>query len=252
MGYSIVINYFLHIPKTGGTSLTDILDQQYPAGAVLPFQTWSSLIMAWPVDVSKIQLVRGHFGYGIRHLLRPHELRYMTMLRNPVERVISFHHHLTIDHENGRWVYPFPHTPLEAMLEERPELLSNSQVKHLAMDVNVLATEAYQTLLSPLNYNGFEIDLNAFTRRNDVGENELSLAMNRLKEFYFVGLLEYYQSSVNRLCEVMGWPSVLVPHLNILPGRPLASQFSSKVIAKIEDLNALDFKLYDYAKKFCI
>ena len=91
---------FMHIPKTGGSSLRDSLNQVYPRSEQL--QLYDSpdkgIIHAddFP-DLSEAErarprLIMGHFYYGLHeHVPRPS--RYLTIIRDPVDRVASLYHH---------------------------------------------------------------------------------------------------------------------------------------------------------------
>lgn len=79
---------FLHVPKAGGSTLKTILDREYSGRP-----TWS---VNWPAgedvaaleDRASIELIEGHFGFGL-HRQFPQEATYITLVRDPVARVVS-------------------------------------------------------------------------------------------------------------------------------------------------------------------
>ena len=99
------ILYFLHIPKTAGTTFISIIDEHFDYESIFPGQRWDQLLPKLPINFSKYRLVRGHFGYGIRQLL-PKKPVYITMLRNPIEMVPSYHLQIQL-----LFVYSYPVRP---------------------------------------------------------------------------------------------------------------------------------------------
>jgi hypothetical protein len=91
----------MHVPKTGGTSLRASLQQAFgPVGSALlyPPADLAGAISRGEFDAmpgrtrDELRLVMGHFRYGIhRQLGRP--WRYATLVRDPVERIVSLYYH---------------------------------------------------------------------------------------------------------------------------------------------------------------
>ena len=80
--------YYLHIPKTAGTSLITILDGYFKNQEVLRLHAWKYLLPKMPLDFSKFRFVRGHYGYGFYRLL-PKKPIYLTVLRDPKDVIVS-------------------------------------------------------------------------------------------------------------------------------------------------------------------
>src|SRR5262245_472933 len=112
---------YLHIPKTAGTSLTEIIHVQYtdstgsredagmfcegiyyypgepgfmrPCRASEPYRIIPPNRIVQALRRSDLRVVAGHFVFGLHHLIdRPST--YATMLRHPVERIVSLYWHL--------------------------------------------------------------------------------------------------------------------------------------------------------------
>ncbi len=82
---------FLHIPKTAGSSVRTLLQQNYPANRTIGF-SGDVEPLAWyrhrPPDFKRrYALVHGHVPYGIHEGLTDYV--YFTFLRDPVERHFS-------------------------------------------------------------------------------------------------------------------------------------------------------------------
>src|SRR5437870_2284555 len=85
---------FLHIPKTAGTTLNRIIEWQYSPLAIFTMDPYR--IRATPERLKRLperrrrrlRVVRGHLFYGIHEFL-PQGATYITMLREPVARLLS-------------------------------------------------------------------------------------------------------------------------------------------------------------------
>jgi hypothetical protein len=112
-----IIPLFLHIPKTAGTTLNDCIYDQYAnAPKILPqdraergwlcegvfyypgnfLKPANPKILPWirsALAREDITSVVGHFQFGIHRLLRKPST-YVTLIREPVDRVLSLYYHL--------------------------------------------------------------------------------------------------------------------------------------------------------------
>jgi hypothetical protein len=68
----------------------------------------------------------------------------------------------------------------------------------------------------------------------------------RLKDFFFIGVIEYFDSDIKTLSDMLGWPEISIPRVNI------NSEFKSKLPAVsenekkvIRELNKDDVELYN-------
>jgi len=88
---------FLHIPKTAGTSLMHLVAGQYPRGRCLFIYSHQPEVLASSRRlVENVEAIFGHFSYGIHELLDV-DAKYVTFLRNPIDRVISYFNHQARD-----------------------------------------------------------------------------------------------------------------------------------------------------------
>jgi hypothetical protein len=90
---------FMHIPKTAGTAFREAMIENYKHSQVAylyphpPGFLVSNLGLLPLEQRARFRLVMGHFQYGIHEFL-PQEYTYVTIVRDPVERVISHYNYL--------------------------------------------------------------------------------------------------------------------------------------------------------------
>jgi Sulfotransferase family len=90
---------FMHIPKTAGTAFREPMMENYKHSQVAylyphpPGLLVSNLGLLPLEQRARFRMIMGHFQYGIHEFL-PQEYTYVTIVRDPVERVISHYHYL--------------------------------------------------------------------------------------------------------------------------------------------------------------
>ncbi|MEM7322470.1 MAG: hypothetical protein AAF531_05230 [Actinomycetota bacterium] len=254
--------YFLHIPKTSGTTLTAYLDARFSPSETLVPKVWSQhLANLGPADRSPFarsmrgtKLIRGHFGRGVWRELdeRP---AVITMLREPVERTISLFHHVTVERRwNNFTPADFYREPfsLDAVLgDERARVLANHQVRHLGVDIDVkaIARSAANAHLAELNReppNPVNLDTLAQFIEPELSPRALlDSAFDYLRSVACFGLQEFHQASVLLLADTFGWPAHRVAdRLMTIHGRPGREQYAEPTIEAVMANNTLDITLY--------
>ena len=127
--------YFLHIMKTAGTSLVNALGSVAGERLCLTQMFLDYLPFVPDPVLQGAALVAGHLGYGAVPLLAP-GTRVVTVIREPVSRVLSHYSHLrrdpaVVDQTAELSLEDFVRSP-----RWRP-LVENFQARHLVHDVDV-------------------------------------------------------------------------------------------------------------------
>jgi hypothetical protein len=230
---------FVHQPKTGGTTLKNIVKRQFRPAEVYEFndvgpeQVQESVdrLRALPDDQKqRIRCVMGHMAIGIHRFL-PREPVYLTMLRNPVERAISHFYHIHGSSQN--WGY-------DELVEKNAGLddyvrwyddygFSNLQTRCLVEP----ELEMWDRIVGP---------------HPKLEASALEVAKKNLAtRFAASGIQERFDESLVVMKKALGWGSIFYGRANVTRGRKRQSEISRKTIDRIEELNALDMELWKYA-----
>lgn len=245
---------YLHIPKVGGTSLSECIythcrtaeryraeeDTAYPGsylfhdgiyycGDALP---WKGFFKephpTAPESVQRtlaredLRAVLGHFWFGFHRFVHGPST-YVTMLRKPVDRIVSLHAHLVAYAvpqplpDGGMSLYEFVTNPPFREVD-------NDQTRRIA---------------------GEEPELGKCTR----------VMLERAKEnlrrhFRVVGLTERFDETLVLLKHSFGWTKNLRYYpANLTRSRPSTSSLPPETVAAIEGRNELDLELYRFAEE---
>jgi hypothetical protein len=81
---------FIHLPKTGGTTLSSMLAAHYPAERTCP-QTYNALHNYTPAELARFNFFFGHFDYFATCFIPKRRILRISIFRDPVQRLISFY-----------------------------------------------------------------------------------------------------------------------------------------------------------------
>ena len=241
--------YFLHIPKTGGTTFQEILSSNFRDEAICPAHLWHQLIALKPQEMDRYEFIWGHF-YGSFHRHASRSIRYLTMVREPIERALSHYGHIM--REPGHYLHARA-TQLGdfgSFLRD-PEMattLTNFQVRSLASDFDPFAIAAS---LSPEQIASLEIERAIEVAAPSRPDRELlELAKQRLLQMCFVGVTERMAECVTGVCDKFGWtPPSALESRNLGKGRIQSGQLSDRDLELLAELNQEDVSLYAFANE---
>lgn len=209
---------FLHVPRTGGSTFWRLLEKHYPdVYSVDPFNLEESLR-----EASKFDVVRGHIGYGVL------EGQHLTMLRDPVERVLSEYRYASQRH--GHHLHAVAkRMPLEQFVTEGVSPSTDNQQVRLLCGNTDLSTSPYQFPCAPFG---------------GVTESMLERAKDNLRKC-IVGVTERHGAFVDKCRARFGWPEVRYERLNRTRNK---LDVPSRIRELIAEQNRFDMELYELAE----
>ena len=220
----------LHIPKTGGTTLRDIIQRQYQAEKILMIpkldESEDILKEVSTSQINQLKLIQGHLKYGIHnHFHR--RAKYFAIIRDPINRVLSTYYYVLSQKNN-------------------PQNLSTSNNQMTIYDY-------VQSGVNPFLINGQTQLISGKTGNIDnpiiKSEELFSLAKENIaNDFLFLGITEMFDETILILKNMLGWHMPYYSIANRTKNKPNYDAVDPTVISFIKEHNQLDIKLYNITK----
>jgi hypothetical protein len=215
---------FLHAPKTGGTTMMRIIERQYPAGSVLgryDSSDGAELANLPPDELERLRAVGGHFRFGAHDFIA-RDTVYVTMLRDPVARVISHYH----------------------FVRQRPEHDQYQAATALSLRDFVRSSGSAEP-----NNDQTRLLAGGMSDDHPTPDDMLAAARRNLRDgVAVVGLTEEFDRSLLLMRREFGWDRPFYLRENVTRGRAHRGVISAETRRMIEDFNALDRALYEEAR----
>lgn len=227
----------VHVPKAAGTTLRVILERQYPASRIYKISNdipgdLDRLRRLPDREKRSVAVVFGHMCWGWHELLAPgQEYQYLTILRDPVERVLSCYAYCQI---HGHYLKDaVANMPLYTFLTSGvTRTCDNGTVRQLCGDD--------QFLRDP--YHDMALDFESVT------EGHLSRAMANLERCAIVGIAEEFDNVLGQCQRLLGWRIGAYQNQNITRWeRPEWDKLDVRTQRAVERHTRLDRVLYERA-----
>lgn len=240
--------WFLHIPKTAGTSLRDMLCQRFAPEEVMGLPLEDAGRLKQKIATAHgYRFVHGHVPYAAVDYFQKCPFIF-TVLRDPVDRAVSSFYFLQeqcalnqdlaaagrISRERANDALKAGQSTLAEFMRTAPKAarrqLGNLQVEFLTCpDVD-----------KRHRYDG-DYDIN-------VSEKELAIAMERLSSLDVFGLRERLPEFATWLAHALQTrPFSGLAHINQTRSRPVTTGIDADTLAALRDLTFFDRKLYVFA-----
>jgi hypothetical protein len=217
---------FLHLPKTAGTTLNRLIEWEYPVFEMYSidpvFFTWSAahLRKLSPERLKKIRMFKGHMLYGLHEAL-PQPATYITVLRDPVDRVISAYYFMrSYKLHPLYWKLRRTNCTLEDFVRKFQR--DNVQSKIIG---------------------GSPYDLPCTREVVERAKDNLR------QRFSIIGLSERFEESLALMKLRFGWKLSSYSSFNVTRSRPKKHDLPPSTLEMIHEKNGLDMELYDVGKQ---
>jgi hypothetical protein len=227
--------YFVHIPKTAGTSIRRYLGRYFlpqevfpPELTVGPNHHDNRLLNCYPAGaLSHFRLLVGHHNrmhMGRFLQSRQHPTHHLTVLRDPIGQLLSEYKMLRSDAR-------YPH---------------HEQHKNLSLDA-FLDHPDFPWIQSGNRQTGHLLAQLGEYEPTDFEDGGFQLVRAWLETFAAVGIHEDLECSLQLFSYIFGWLAPEeVAHLN--RGRIEGPDVTDRQLARLEELTVVDRKLYDWAR----
>ena len=223
---------FLHIPKCAGTTLTEeILVKRYSSKEIIVFyELGTTALIDRLKSMSKreqrmVKCIAGHFAYGIHKFYQARPCSYITVLREPLDRVVSHYYYVL----------------------RRTDHYMHKEVTEKGISLKQYVEGGLSTELD----NGQTRILAGIGQGAPFGKSTeamLEKAREHLDRFDLVGITEEFDGFLELLGRKMGWKISRIADKNVTQNRTQINNLDKDTLDVIKHYTRFDRELYQHAR----
>ena len=175
-------------------------------------------------EKQKIKCLTGHIAYGL-HEYVPWECQYVTILRHPFERLLSWYYYIrSKKHALAKMCTDM--SLVEVVQSRQVSETNNGMTRFIAGRRDIGINKPYEI----------------------TAENDLTLAKIRLNKFTSIGFTDTFDESLAKFAAIFGWTELEYVPMLVNNDKPSMNDLSPVEIEVLTKYNKQDLELYDFAK----
>jgi hypothetical protein len=206
--------------------MQEIITRNYSKNSIIhiPNLKASNLFTDLPfAKKENVKMVKGHFPFGIHGEKLPNDVIYTTMLRNPVDRIISAYYYIL----------------------ERPNLPIHQKIVDGNLTISKFMTSGIKNVIE--NGQTKMIAGNIDIEYGTCHEMIYQKAIQNIESYFpVVGITEKFDESVLLISNSFDWNKTWYAKVNRTKNKVPKEKISPADIELIESYNKWDIKLYEY------
>jgi Galactose-3-O-sulfotransferase len=215
---------FLHLPKAAGSTLNRLIECEYPLSQIYSVDpvfyrwSWAHLQRLSKERLRRTRVFKGHMLFGL-HAILPQPATYITVLREPVDRVLSAFY----------FMRSYPLHPLYWRLRVGDYTIEDfvRRSRRENVQCKILAGVDYYTPCT-----------------NQICE---AAKENLERHFSVIGLRERFEESLALMKARFGWKLRNYSSFNVSRTRPGKADLPASTLDLIAEKNSFDMSLYEFA-----
>lgn len=221
---------FLHVPKTGGSTLHNIIFRLYRKKDLHLVLNNRQAIAFHDLPMeerSRFKVMQGHQAFGHHTAFpKPEEVQYISILRNPIDRVLSHYYYVL-----ARPQHPY-HDRVKEQCNDVVDFVSSGLVNHIEnLQVRMLSG-------------------NVDVPHGSVTREMLEQAKANIENFdVIIGVQDYYDEYLMLLKQQLGWRQPYYAKARVNKKRKRVDELDERSLNAIRKYSELDMELYAFVKE---